>query len=42
MEGVYGWTLAAGTLTLEVIEDDCPFSQLRQRFLELTSWLAEA
>lgn len=37
MRGVYEWSLK-GDLRLEAIEDDCPFSQLRERFLELTSW----
>ena len=37
MRGVYELKLAR-SLRLEAIEDDCPFSQLRERFLELTSW----
>ena len=37
VRGVYKWKLN-GALRLEAIEDDCPFSQLRERFLELTAW----
>lgn len=42
MQGVYTWGVSGEALTLEAIEDECPFSQLRQRFLELTPWLAQA
>jgi len=42
MEGVYRWERSGGALTLEVVEDECPFSQLRQRFLQLTPWVAES
>lgn len=38
MEGVYLWAISEGALTLEVVEDECPFSELRQRFLQLTPW----
>lgn len=37
MRGVYKWKLN-GALRLAEFEDDCPFSQLRGRFLELTPW----
>ncbi|MDQ3964047.1 MAG: hypothetical protein M3277_09100 [Actinomycetota bacterium] len=37
MRGMYEWRLD-GALRLEAVEDECPFSLLRARFLELTSW----
>ena len=39
MTGEYVWDISGGALTLEVVEDECPFSDLRQRFLGLGSWL---
>ncbi|MGH2757485.1 MAG: hypothetical protein ACRDI3_06830 [Actinomycetota bacterium] len=36
--GRYRWTLAGDRLTLETMEDPCPFSLLRSRFLTATSW----
>lgn len=38
LEGLYEWDLTAGSLRLEAIEDDCPFSGLRRRFFELAAW----
>ena len=37
MRGVYEWRLNR-VLLLKAIEDECPYSRLRQRFLELTAW----
>ncbi len=41
MEGVYTWEVSRQALTLTVVEDECPYSQLRQRFLQLTPWLVQ-
>ena len=41
MTGQYEWGLSGGALTLVVVEDECPFSDLRQRFLQLMPWLAQ-
>lgn len=41
MTGEYVWEISGGALTLEVVEDECPFSDLRQRFLQLMPWLAQ-
>jgi hypothetical protein len=38
MRGSYRWMLADGKLVLRAIEDECPFSGLRERFMELTAW----
>jgi hypothetical protein len=38
MQGRYRWTLVGDRLTLETIEDPCPYSRLRSRFLTATSW----
>jgi hypothetical protein len=38
MRGTYSWVLADGKLVLRAIEDECPFSGLRERFMELTAW----
>jgi hypothetical protein len=37
-EGVYGWEVADGVLSLEAVEDECPFTQLRQRYLMAKDW----
>ena len=41
MTGQYVWDVSGEALTLEVVEDECPFSALRQHFLQLTPWLAQ-
>ncbi|HZA39173.1 MAG TPA: hypothetical protein VFA00_00955 [Actinomycetota bacterium] len=38
MEGVYEWEVAGGVLSLEAVEDECPFTRLRQRFLMAKDW----
>lgn len=40
--GSYRWSVKDEHLTFEVIEDPCPFSDLRQRFLTVLPWAAEA
>ncbi len=40
--GSYHWSLAAGVLTFEALEDPCPFSDLRQRFLSALPWELQA
>lgn len=42
MAGVYRWSLSDGALALDVVEDECPYSQLRQRFLQLTPWVVQS
>jgi hypothetical protein len=37
-EGTYRWEIANGELRLEAIEDECPFTRLRQRFLMAKDW----
>ena len=37
-EGVYEWEVADGVLRLHAVEDECPFTQLRQRFLMAKDW----
>jgi hypothetical protein len=37
-KGRYRWTITGDRLTFETIEDPCPFSLLRSRFLTATSW----
>ena len=41
MRGTYRVNLSSVAVTLTAIEDDCPFSQLRRRFLELTDWFLQ-
>lgn len=38
MRGTYEWQVDDGVLRLEVVEDECPFSDLRMRFLTATTW----
>jgi hypothetical protein len=38
--GVYRWTLKGGSLTLDVVEDDCAFDLLRARYLSAAPWPA--
>lgn len=38
--GSYRWSMDDGVLTFRVIEDPCPFSDLRQRFLTTVGWEA--
>jgi hypothetical protein len=40
-EGTYEWRVEGGTLELRAIEDECPFTQLRQRFLMARDWRLE-
>ena len=40
MEGLYEWNLSGGRLRLEAVEDECPFTRLRQRFLMAKDWRA--
>lgn len=37
-EGIYNWSIENGRLYLEAVEDDCPYTQLRQRFLMAKAW----
>ena len=36
--GRYRWTVDDGMLSFQVLEDPCPFSDLRQRFLTAMPW----
>lgn len=38
--GIYSWALEGGTLSLEVLEDDCAFDLLRARYLSAAPWTA--
>jgi hypothetical protein len=38
--GVYRWELQGGTLTLEEVDDPCPFDLLRARYLMAAPWQA--
>jgi hypothetical protein len=38
--GTYRWELVAGALTLEVVDDPCPFDLLRARYLVAAPWEA--
>ena len=38
--GVYSWALKGGSLSLEVLEDDCAFDLLRARYLSAAPWTA--
>jgi hypothetical protein len=38
--GTYRWALANGSLTLEVVDDDCAFGGLRHRYLTASAWTA--
>ena len=37
-EGVYEWEIAGGVLSLTAIDDQCPFTKLRQRYLMAKDW----
>ena len=37
-EGIYEWSVSDGALRLEVVEDECPFTKLRQRYLMALDW----
>jgi hypothetical protein len=37
-EGLYEWTVTDDMLHLEAIDDECPFTQLRQRYLMAKDW----
>jgi hypothetical protein len=37
-EGTYRWSIENDELHLEAIEDECPFTQLRQRFFMAKDW----
>jgi hypothetical protein len=39
-EGVYQWALEGGSLSLEVVEDDCAFDRLRARYFSAAPWSA--
>lgn len=36
--GEYRWRIEGETLSLEVVEDSCPFAGLRRRYLTITPW----
>lgn len=36
--GTYAWTMEAGALRLEVVEDECAFGDVRVRFLTAAPW----
>jgi len=38
--GIYRWALEGGSLSLEVLEDDCAFDLLRARYLSAAPWRA--
>jgi hypothetical protein len=38
--GIYRWALERGSLSLEVVEDDCAFDLLRARYLSAAPWSA--
>jgi hypothetical protein len=37
---MYRWALEGGSLSLEVVEDDCAFDLLRARYLSAAPWTA--
>jgi len=37
-EGIYEWDVSSEVLTLDAVEDECPFTRLRQRFLMIEEW----
>jgi hypothetical protein len=37
-EGIYNWRIENGRLYLDAVEDECPFTNLRQRFLMAKAW----
>lgn len=41
MTGRYRWTVEDDTLTFEEVDDDCPYSELRPRFLTTYPWTVE-
>jgi hypothetical protein len=38
VRGVYRWTLQGSTLTLEVIDDPCPYDDLRATYISAQPW----
>jgi hypothetical protein len=38
--GVYKWALVGGRLEFQVLDDDCPYSELRARYLTAAPWRA--
>jgi hypothetical protein len=40
VHGIYQWTVKDGMLRLEVVDDPCPFVQLRAKFFTRYSWRA--
>jgi hypothetical protein len=38
--GVYGWSLQGELLSLEEVDDPCPFDFLRARYLSAAPWEA--
>ncbi len=38
--GIYRWALEGGSLSLEVLKDDCAFDLLRARYLSAAPWTA--
>lgn len=40
VRGVYRWTLQGSTLTLEVIDDPCPYDDLRATYFSARPWSA--
>jgi hypothetical protein len=37
-EGIYDWRLEDGVLFLDAVEDECPYTRLRQRFMMAKPW----
>jgi hypothetical protein len=38
MRGLYRWTLEQGSLRFELISDECPYADLRSRYLTAEGW----
>jgi hypothetical protein len=41
MRGVYEWSLDDAGLTLDIVEDECPYASLRERYLTYGPWSLE-
>jgi hypothetical protein len=37
-EGTYRWSVREGVLSLQAVDDECPFTRLRQRYLMARDW----
>ncbi|HEX2031912.1 MAG TPA: hypothetical protein VHL78_11000 [Actinomycetota bacterium] len=42
VRGVYRWSLSAGQLSLEVVDDPCAYDDLRARYFSIAPWESRA